>query len=347
MKALDRRWLRPSLFAALSLAAVAVAGAAFAAKPLFRTFEPTSAEVTAIPFDLDRERPDRVEFGKLRWRGGLVLVSPLRYFGGWSGIALDSGGDRAFAISDAGVWLEVTLRHDGRMLKGVTDAAIGPMSDAAGKVLQGGARDAESLAVTAMQGNAVTALVGFERRHRIDRYRLQDGRFRSQGPSLALPKAARRMSANSGLEALGVFSSGPLKGAVIAFSEQLRNEDGNLEGWLIGGPKPGAIALRPIDNYDITDLAILPDGGILVLERRFRFTDGVRMRIRRVAADDIRQGAILEGETLIDLDQRYNIDNMEGIAVSRSGRGETIVTVISDNNYSPIQRTLLMQFALP
>lgn len=331
----------------LSLVAIAFAGVAFAAKPQFVSFDTTAIDVSAIPIDLDRDHPDRVEFGKLRWRGGVVLSSSSRYFGGWSGLSLDASGERIFAISDAGVWLNARLRHDGRILKGLADATVGPMLDEHGEALTSKDRDAESLAVTKFDDVGVTALVGFERRHRIDRYRLQDGHFAPTSRPVALPKATRGMSKNSGLEAIGVFPGGPLEGSIIAFSERLLDEDGNLQGWLIGGPNPGSIALRPIADYGITDLALLPDGGLLVLERRFRFSDGVRLRVRRVAADDIRPGAVLEGETLIDYDQRYNIDNMEGIAVSRSARGETIVTVISDDNYSPFQRTLLMQFALP
>ena len=38
---------------------------------------------------------------------------------------------------------------------------------------------------------------------------------------------------------------------------------------------------------------------------------------------------------------------MEGIAAHRAASGETILTLISDDNFSPLQRTLLMQFALP
>ena len=39
------------------------------------------------------------------------------------------------------------------------------------------------------------------------------------------------------------------------------------------------------------------------------------------------------------------IDNMEGIAVHRNGEGETIVTLVSDNNFSFLQRNLILQFA--
>jgi hypothetical protein len=102
-----------------------------------------------------------------------------------------------------------------------------------------------------------------------------------------------------------------------------------------------------IGEFDVTGAAGLPDGGILVLERRFRWLEGVRMRLRRVKAGDIRAGAVLAGEVLLEADMGSEIDNMEGIAVHRGARGETVITLVSDDNFNSIlQRNLLLQFAL-
>ena len=43
----------------------------------------------------------------------------------------------------------------------------------------------------------------------------------------------------------------------------------------------------------------------------------------------------------------YQIDNMEGLAVRPGENGETLLTIVSDDNNSLLQRTLLLQFALP
>ena len=40
------------------------------------------------------------------------------------------------------------------------------------------------------------------------------------------------------------------------------------------------------------------------------------------------------------------IDNMEGLAVSQDEAGRTILTLVSDDNFSILQRTLILQFAL-
>ena len=60
----------------------------------------------------------------------------------------------------------------------------------------------------------------------------------------------------------------------------------------------------------------------------------------------IKPDALVDGKPLIEADLAYQIDNMEGIAVHRNARGETILTLVSDDNFSVIQRNLLLQFTL-
>ncbi|HSD92174.1 MAG TPA: hypothetical protein VLB11_04020, partial [Methyloceanibacter sp.] len=52
-------------------------------------------------------------------------------------------------------------------------------------------------------------------------------------------------------------------------------------------------------------------------------------------------------EVLLEADDSLNIDNMEAIAAHRTSSGETVLTVMSDDNFNPLQRTLILQFALP
>jgi hypothetical protein len=49
---------------------------------------------------------------------------------------------------------------------------------------------------------------------------------------------------------------------------------------------------------------------------------------------------------MIEADLAYQIDNMEGIAVHRDAHGETIISLVSDDNFSVIERNLLLQFAI-
>ena len=139
----------------------------------------------------------------------------------------------------------------------------------------------------------------------------------------------------------------PSRRALLAFSEETLDAQGNHIGWLIGGPAPGPVTLKRHDGFAVTDLASLANGDVIFLERRFRFTEGVKMRLRRVKAAMLRPGAMFEGEVLLQADNILEIDNMEGLAIHRDARGRDILTLISDDNFNhTFQRTLLIQFAL-
>jgi hypothetical protein len=335
--------------AAVATAAVVLAVApALADKPLTVLEGPTPITVTAIAIDFDRDNPGRKEFGKLIFRAGLNLYAKTSHFGGYSAIAIDPSGRSLLAISDAGSWLRATLDSDGRRLKGLSAAVIGPMLGADGKPLRDDAmRDAEGMTLVDGDTSRGTAYVSFERRHRIARYPFSAEQFGPPTGTVPLPAGAKAMSANRGIEAMTIIRAGRLKGTLVAFAEGLADKRGNLRGWLIGGPSPGEIVVKRLGGFDITDAAALPDGGIVLLERRFRFSEGIQMRIRRIAAGELKRGALIEGEVLLDANDSLNIDNMEAIAAHRAGSGETVLTLMSDDNFSALQRTLIMQFTLP
>jgi hypothetical protein len=138
----------------------------------------------------------------------------------------------------------------------------------------------------------------------------------------------------------------PLAGTLIAFSERGLDGAADLDAFLIGGPSPGGFAVKRSSNYDISDAALLPGGDILLLERKFSWTSGLAVRLRRIPLAEIKPGALADGAVLFEADLGYEIDNMEGLSVHRSAGGETVLTLISDDNFSLFQRTLLLQFTL-
>ena len=85
----------------------------------------------------------------------------------------------------------------------------------------------------------------------------------------------------------------------------------------------------------------------MVLERKFRWTEGVQMRLRQIKAASVRPGVVLDGEVLVEANMGFDIDNMEGLALHRGAHGETVITLISDDNFNHfLQRTILLQFTL-
>ena len=321
---------------------------ALADKPQTVLSGPTATTVTAIPIDFDRDNPSRKEFGKLIFRAGLNLFAKSIYFGGYSAMAIDPTGHSLLAISDAGTWMRATLNYDGRKLKGLSDVSLGPLLGTDGKPLRDDVlRDSEGMTLIDGDTTQGTAYVSFERKHRIARYPFTAAKFGPPTGTIPLPPTSKGMTANSGLEAITMIRTGALKGTLVIFAEHLTDKNGNLRGWLIGGPAPGEIVLKRIAGFDITDAAALPDGGIVVLERKFNYSEGIQMRIRRIAASELKRGAPIMGEVLLEANDSLNIDNMEAIAATRASSGETVLTLMSDDNFSVIQRTLIMQFALP
>ncbi len=295
-----------------------------------------------------RGRPDLKRFGPLEFRGGLVLSSPSRHFGGWSGLAMDADGRSLVAVSDVGVWLAANLVYDGNRPAKFERARIGPLRGPGGRVLRN-KREQDAEALVLVEGTLArgSLLIGFERAHRIGRFEVRDREVRALTGHLRLPPEASRMQPNQGIEALAVLQAGPFKGSVVAFAERFTRGSGYHTGWIWVKGEPQRIQLQDIDGFNITDAAGLPDGSLLVLERYYRFTAGVKMRIRQLAAGEIVPGARLTGRVLLEADSSYEIDNMEGLAVHRGLKGETVVSLISDDNFnSLLQRTIFLQFAL-
>ncbi len=308
--------------------------------------EETSAkiEVRATPIAaFDPREPGRTQFGALEFRGGLQLTSSYRHFGGFSGLYVAPDGARFVAISDRSRWLRGRIVHSAGRPAGIADAEMAPMLGSDGQPLAvRGWYDTESLT---MEGGI--AYVGIERVNRIVRFDYGKDGFLARGEPIPVPPGVQALPSNQGPEALAMVPAGkPLAGTLIAISERGLDRAGNIQAFLIGGPTPGTFTLRRNDDYDVTDAAVTAEGELLVLERRFGFLSGAGMRIRAIPLGEIKPGGVAVGRVLIEADLGYEIDNMEGIGVHKNAAGETIITVISDDNFSPIQRTILLQFAL-
>lgn len=338
---------RFALFACL-VACGATIPVAFA-KPDISKLSDQTIKISATKIAFHKETPVRKRFGKLIWRGGIAITSNSPYFGGFSGLAISKEGNELLSVSDAGFWMMARLGERDGSLSSIEDARIGPLIDAkrTGKKL-GKQRDAESIALEGDKLTGGQALVSFEIHHRIDRYEIGRTDLKRKKWSYRPPRAQKDWSPNNAMEAIEVIQAGPQKGAIIAFLERYKDKKGNLSGFLLKKGKQEPIALKPIKGFDISGAAALPDGGLLLLERRFRMREGVKIRIRYIPAADIKPGAILKGETLLEADStNYFLDNMEGIAAHQLSSGETIITLISDDNFNFFQRTLIIQFSWP
>jgi hypothetical protein len=310
--------------------------------------EPVGIEVNARPIpNFEPRDRSRTRFGRLVYRSGLVLTSPHRGFGGLSGLRfLDDKGERFLALSDQGTWFTGRIRYTSGKMSGIDDVEAAPMLNADGRPITEKRLwyDTESLA---RDGSLL--YVGLERVNQIMRFDFAKGGTRARGEVVPTPPGLRKLPYNKGLEAL-VFvprdKGQPLAGTLIAMSEGGFDADGNLIGFLIGGPSPGQFSIKRTDKQFISDAVLLPSGELLILERKFSWFTGINIRIRSIPLKTIAAGAVVDGPVLFEADLGHEVDNMEAIDAHVTADGETVLTMVSDDNFSLLQRTLLLQFTL-
>lgn len=286
--------------------------------------------VKSRPLALDPADPGRRQVGALDYLGGLVLWSNDPRFGGFS--SMHVAGDRFMLMADTGDLTRLVI--DGRW-------RLGPARmDAMQGLGTGGhkrERDIESMAVDPATGRF---WVGLENTNRIVRY----------GPDLvkqaeAAPTAMAEWSSNGGAESMVRTADGRF----ILISEEASRPDGT-HPVLIFDRDPTDPAARveevgyrpPDDSFRPTDAVALPDGRILVLNRRFSLLQGVAAALMLV---DPAGGGFEAGREIARLEPPLSVDNMEAMALTHEG-GRLILWLASDDNLNQIQRSLLMKFAL-
>ena len=296
-------------------------------------------EVGSVPVVLNLEDRSQTTVGRLRYLGGLKLWSRDPRFGGLSGLTLAADGRRLIAVSDHGFWFTAELVSDP---DGVPEAIVGadlaPLLGPDGAPLGGSRRDAEAVE----RAPSGAYIVSFERAHRLMRYGAAGGLAGARPTPLETPPALGGAPANGGVEAFAVLGPGRL----LVVTEDLRVGEDAVAGWLIAGARASPLAYLTRHRFKPTDFALLPSGDVLALERRYSAIAGPGARLVRIDRGSIIPGARLAGTELARLVPPLTVDNMEGLAVRTTAGGATLLYLLSDDNYNPLQATLLMVFRL-
>ncbi|MHC1547830.1 esterase-like activity of phytase family protein [Phyllobacterium sp. K27] len=283
-------------------------------------------------------------FGPLEFVGGLDMSSTNARFGGMSVFHFLDSGHRFLGVIDTGSWYAGKILRDaqGRPAS-VKDYLLAPILDADGLPLDGKRdSDAEGMNVS---GQKVT--VSFERNHRIAEYELDPESFASRPKILPLPIPREELRINRGIETIAYApANSPLSGARVAVTEMSLNKAGDIFAAVLEGPRKGIFHVQRKDGFDISDGDFLPGGDLLLLERKYSFITGVSIRLRLIPGDAIKPNATVDGPILLNADLSYQIDNMEGLDVWRAADGSTRVSMISDDNFSVVQRNLYLEFRL-
>jgi hypothetical protein len=275
-------------------------------------------------------------FGPLEFVGGLEMVSPEADFGALSAFRFTKPGGDFVGVADTGFWFFGTIEHDAdQKPSGVTNFRMEQMVDESGEVItRKWLVDAEGLDV-----KDGIATVGFEREQRVAQFRIEPGDMKAAFLTLDFQ--------NRGFETVTrAHPFGQHEGALVVVSEKSLDEDGNIFAAIIEGPQKGIFKVKRSGDFDITDGAFLPNGDLLLLERSFAMADGVKMRLRRIYGEAIARGSVADGPVLFQADMGYQIDNMEAMDVWMRADGAQMVSLMSDDNHSILQRNLYLEFVL-
>jgi hypothetical protein len=304
-------------------------------------------DVTPVP--LDASDPSRDAVGPLRYLGGLWLSSEDPRFGGLSDLRVSTDGTRLFAVSDCGRGFTASLSYDaGGRLAGVSDARLLDLTSPAGGPLGVGETDAESLVL----GDRLE--VGFEGRARIQSY-AADPAFGGSARLLPAPPGVGTCGRNGGLEAVADTADGRR----LLVCEARRGASSTVPAWVGRGevwmPREYPLAFEggwAGEAFRPTGAALLPDGDMLVVERRF---PPIGARLVRLSRASLESAGPLAPREIARFERPLTLDNFEGVEARRDASGRTLVYLLSDDNgcaktpgskRSGLQRTLLLLFAL-
>jgi len=276
----------------------------------------------------------------LTYRGGLEVRSDDDRFGGISGLMVAEDGASLMAVTDTGHWLTASLSYRDGDLSGISDLTLAPLRDPDGASVAGSKRLGDAEAMTALPDGRIA--VAFERRHRVWAYDVTAKGFDAAAQPIRISPQLKDAVNNKGLEALASLPDGSL----LAITEATMAADNEIAGWRVIDGTATDVNLKRIPPFDLTDMALLPSGDLLTLERRFSTLGGVGAQIRRIPASALEDKGPLDGDILYRSSAGQTVDNMEGIAVRETPDGRTLVYVVSDDNFNPLQRTLLLMFEL-
>ncbi|MEM9060070.1 MAG: esterase-like activity of phytase family protein [Pseudomonadota bacterium] len=280
-------------------------------------------ELRATPVEIVDGRLDGLVL-----HGTVELTSDNSDFGGLSGLLMADG--KLIAVSDGGWWFLADVEDRGNGLF-PTLSGYAPMTDADGIRLDKGGRDAEGLTVR----DGFMA-VSFEHDHRIS-FHLEEGRLDDDVTDARF----ERFRSNKGLEGLATTPDG----WIIAIPEEPAGSEFPVFVLRYSGEFDRA-ALPVTGRHLVTGADVGPDGRLYVLKRDFSLLLGFSIRVERYDLDS--DGFPLPDtlKTLAAWENASGIDNMEGIALWTDSRGDMRLTLISDDNFNALQRTILMDFTV-
>ena len=269
---------------------------------------------------------------KLEQVGFLNIDRNEKDYGGFSGLLIKNAGTEALVVTDKSFFFVLQLRRDDNdFLTGYSVIKKGRILSSKGEHLNGRNTDSESIAMDANNNYYIS----FESNHRIMMH------TEVEGKGIFVPKHPmfRKLSVNKGIEALAIDNENRL----IAIPEKPPLGISDVPIFRLQNNKWEIIKYVKIeDNFLVTDAEILPMGLLLILERKFSWTQGFKTRFRLISLDKFDST-----EPIIVFTSTANqFDNLEGMTFWKDKKGEMRILTVSDDNFHPLQQSEIREFLL-
>ncbi|MBO6781699.1 MAG: esterase-like activity of phytase family protein [Alphaproteobacteria bacterium] len=286
--------------------------------------------------DLHKGIAGQNRVGRLFWRGGVELNFRNSRFGGVSAMQVELGGRTAYLITDRGDLAEVTLEYD--RSGNLSAAELAELRSVIGAGGRG--TDAAMEAIARMPDGGW--LVAFERNHRLMHFRRSKAPLQTVPRLLTTPVGLERASPRRGIEAAAATDDRK----VLLIGEDIPTAPGFSQAWLGDGSTWTPMTYAMFKPYRPVGATMLPNGNILVIERRGSVNRPTGTRFALINKRLLRPGAPIQTSEVARLEPPFVTANFEAIATAQGLQGQTLLYVASDNEFSPGRPTLLLMFEL-
>ena len=274
--------------------------------------------------------------GSKKWELNLlsskILAHKTTEFGGISGLTISENGENFVFISDRSYFFKgKIIRND---LNKIVDLKIldqGPLLSSKGEILTG--RNIDSESIVKLNNNGY--YISFESNNRIMYHKTLES------PGEFLPKHTDfdKFLFNDGIEALAIKESGEL----YALPELPPKGKESHPIYKLNNNKWSIIDEIKIDqDYKVVDAEMIDDENLITLERKFSFYDGFKIRLRRIIFE---KNNVQNSEVLLE-SLPWEYYNFEGLSKWKDNDGKIHLTLISDDQFSPLLKTEIREFIL-
>jgi hypothetical protein len=273
--------------------------------------------------------------------GAVELRSTDEDFGGISALAMLPDKQKTYLLSDRAYLIvaDSVMNPDTLAIECFKNALIRPLRGRSTNPLVGHDADSEGMSV---DEDGKKILVSFERHHRVVTYNPREKKLLPHKQYDAFNN--KNLPFNESYESVLRLNDK----SIIAFPERYEVQENVLTGFrLIPNRQQDSkilqnLHLRRYGGFWLTDIRQLPNGDFITLERSFNIFDGMGLQMRHIKHDDFLLGETADGKIIFKMQSGDGVDNFEGFDIVPQPDGTYMMYVTSDNNFSALQKTLIM-----